>query len=203
MSECDATLSLCLIVRDGERSLAAALRSARPFMDEMVVVDTGSVDGSREIARQMGARLYEFPWCDDFSAARNYSLNQATGDWIFWMDADDILPPESGQELRRLVAGCPGRDAAFLITVVERKQRQRGQRAETGHGHVKLFPRHPDIHFRYRIHEQIAPVISELGLPIRRSSAVVRHSADRSPSSNAVVGEVGDTRRSNRSKAAS
>src|SRR5436190_450999 len=154
MSECDATLSLCLIVRDGERSLAAALHSARPFMDEMVVVDTGSVDGSREIARQMGARLYEFPWCDDFSAARNYSLDQATGDWIFWMDADDILPPESGQELRRLVAGCPGRDTAFLITVVERKQRQRGQRAETGHGHVKLFPRHPGIRFRYRIHEQ-------------------------------------------------
>jgi hypothetical protein len=181
LDDSKTTLSLCMIVRDGERSLAAALQSARPFMDEMVVIDTGSMDGSREIARQMGARLYEFPWCDDFSAARNYSLDKATSDWIFWMDADDILPPESGQELRRLVAECRARDAAFLITVVERKQRQRGQQEETGHGHVKLFPRHPRIRFRYRVHEQIAPVISELGLPIRRSSAVVRHAADRSP----------------------
>src|SRR5689334_14830292 len=118
MDDSSPTLSLCMIVRDAERSLAEALQSARPFMDEMVVVDTGSVDATREIARQMGARLYEFPWSDDFSAARNESLDRATGDWIFWMDADDVLPPESGQELRRLVVECPGRDAAYLMTVV-------------------------------------------------------------------------------------
>ncbi len=93
-----------MIVRDAERSLAEALQSARPFVDEMVVVDTGSVDATRAIARQTGARLYEFSWCDDFSAARNESLDKATSDWIFWMDADDTLPAESGRELRRLMA---------------------------------------------------------------------------------------------------
>jgi O-antigen biosynthesis protein len=169
-----------MIVRDAERSLRAALESARPFMDEMIVVDTGSLDGSRAVAAERGARVFDFAWCDDFSAARNYSLDQATSDWIFWMDADDLLPAESGAELRRLIAGCPKRDAAFWVTVREESRRKDGQRRVTGHGHVKLFPRHDKIRFRYRIHEQIAPVVSELGLPIRRSTAFVRHAADRS-----------------------
>src|SRR4051794_39069341 len=89
-------VSLCMIVRDAEDSLPAALSSAWSYMDEVVVVDTGSADRTRTIAEGLGARVSDFPWCDDFSAARNHSLAQATGDWIFWMDADDVLPPESG-----------------------------------------------------------------------------------------------------------
>src|SRR5262245_50649724 len=96
------TISLCMIVRDAARSLPEALASVQPFVDEMVIVDTGSVDGSRKIAEKQGARLFDFAWCDDFSAARNFSLQQATGDWVFWMDADDVVPPASGQELRRM-----------------------------------------------------------------------------------------------------
>src|SRR5262245_45665044 len=93
------TLSLCMIVREAARSLPEALASVQPFADEIVVVDTGSVDRTRNIAQQYGARLFDFVWRDDFSAARNYSLQQATGNWIFWMDADDLLPASSGQEL--------------------------------------------------------------------------------------------------------
>ena len=89
------TLSLCMIVRDAERSLAPALASARPFVDEIVVVDTGSRDGTRDVAREFSARLFEFAWCDDFSAARNHSLEQATGDWILWLDADHTFPNET------------------------------------------------------------------------------------------------------------
>src|SRR5207244_8503320 len=103
MTDRKATLSLCMIVRDAERSLAAALDSARPFVDEIIVIDTGSTDGTRKIAEDRGARVFDFVWRDDFSAARNYSLEQATGDWIFWMDADDVLPPQSGATLIRLI----------------------------------------------------------------------------------------------------
>src|SRR3954465_5602757 len=106
-------LSLCMIVRDAEQSLREALASVRPFVDEMVVVDTGSVDSTRRIAEQEGARVFDFIWRDDFSAARNYWLQQAAGDWIFWMDADDVLPPQSGHELRRLIDNYPDRDRAF------------------------------------------------------------------------------------------
>src|SRR5437867_1951318 len=128
------TLSVCMIVRDAERSLAAALQSARPFVDEMVVVDTGSVDATRRIAEEHGARLFDFAWCDDFSAARNYSLDQATGDWIFWMDADDVLPPEGGRELRQAIAKCAERDAAFWVTVEEAATAKGGRPARVmGH----------------------------------------------------------------------
>jgi glycosyltransferase involved in cell wall biosynthesis len=118
------TLSLCMIVRDAERSLGAALASAKPFVDEMVVADTGSVDQTREIARDCGARVSNFAWCDDFSAARNYSIGQATGDWILWMDADEVLPPESGRVLREAIAACPGRDAAFWVACDGRSAHQ-------------------------------------------------------------------------------
>jgi hypothetical protein len=84
-----------MIVRNAERSFRRALSSALPFVDEIVVVDTGSADKTRQIAKELGARLFDFAWRDDFSAARNYSLQQATGDWIFWMDADDVLPESS------------------------------------------------------------------------------------------------------------
>jgi tetratricopeptide (TPR) repeat protein len=138
----------------------------------------------------MGARLFEFSWCDDFSAARNYSLERATGDWIFWMDADDVLPADSGHKLRQAIAEHPQRDAAFWVTVEEQTVDRRGQPRVMGHAHVKLFPRHPDIRFRYRIHEQNAPAIRSLGLPIRQTSAVVRHShADRSAAGERARGQ--------------
>ena len=67
-------LSLCMIVRDSTTTLPACLESIRPWIDELIVVDTGSVDDTREIARRFGARVFEFPWIDDFAAARNESL---------------------------------------------------------------------------------------------------------------------------------
>jgi glycosyltransferase involved in cell wall biosynthesis len=176
-----------MIVRDAERSLAAALQSARPFVDEMIVVDTGSTDRSRELAVQSGAQVFDFPWCDDFSAARNESLEKASADWVFWMDADDVLPAESGRELRRLVAAHPNRDVAFWGTVEERAAPREGGSRIMGHGHVKLFPRHPEVRFRYRVHEQISPAIKRLKWRLLPTSLIVEHShADRSAEAEAA-----------------
>ena len=110
-------LSLCMIVRDEAPRIAACLKSIAPHVDEMVVVDTGSKDRTREIARDCGARVFDFPWTESFAEARNQSLAQARGDWIFWMDADDVISPEAGQELRRLVRRHPQRDVAYQVQV--------------------------------------------------------------------------------------
>ena len=87
-------LSLSMIVRDAEDTLGRVLAGAATFCDELVVVDTGSVDGTRELAVQAGAQVLDFPWIDDFAAARQFSLDACTGDWVVWLDADDAITAE-------------------------------------------------------------------------------------------------------------
>ena len=78
------------------------------LFDEIVVVDTGSKDRTREIAREFGARVFDFVWVDDFAAARNAALARATGDYAFWLDADDVVDPPEREKLRKLLDGLPG-----------------------------------------------------------------------------------------------
>jgi hypothetical protein len=80
--------TLPMIARDEERCLAAALASVAGLADEMALADTGSADRNREIARACGARVVDFPWCDDFAAARNEALRHPTGDRVFWLDLE-------------------------------------------------------------------------------------------------------------------
>jgi len=89
-----ANLSLTMIVRDEQSILGRVLGQAASFCDEMVIVDTGSQDHTPEVAREAGARVIDFVWADDFAAARNASLNACRGDWVLWLDADDIVTPD-------------------------------------------------------------------------------------------------------------
>ena len=93
-----------MIVRNNAGTIRACLESIKPFVDEMIVVDTGSTDATPEICRELGAQVYHFLWPDSFAIARNESLKYARGEWIFWMDSDDIIDAENGRKLRELVA---------------------------------------------------------------------------------------------------
>jgi glycosyltransferase involved in cell wall biosynthesis len=86
-------LSLAMIVKDEEQTIKRALESASTFCDEMIVLDTGSEDGTREAARDAGATVAEANWTDDFSEARNKSFDLCNGEWIMWLDGDDVVPP--------------------------------------------------------------------------------------------------------------
>ncbi len=86
------TISLCMIVKNEEAVLARCLDSVKGLVDEMVIVDTGSSDRTKEIARQYTGRMFDFPWKEDFSAARNFSFSQAAMDYCMWLDADDVFP---------------------------------------------------------------------------------------------------------------
>lgn len=97
------TISLCMIVRNEEACLDRCLKSVQGHVDEIIVVDTGSTDGTVEIAERYGARIYHHPWENDFSKHRNQSLAYATGDWIFQLDADEELFAEDGDRLREIV----------------------------------------------------------------------------------------------------
>ena len=86
-----ATISLCMIVKDEEAVLARCLESVKAGVDEIIIVDTGSSDRTREIAARYTDKVYDFPWIDDFSAARNFSFSKATMDFSMWLDADDVF----------------------------------------------------------------------------------------------------------------
>jgi glycosyltransferase involved in cell wall biosynthesis len=96
------TLSLAMIVRNEADTIERVLSDARSLCDELIVVDTGSVDDTAIKAAAAGARVYHFPWADDFSAARNFSFTQCTKDWILWLDGDDTITPENQQRLLKL-----------------------------------------------------------------------------------------------------
>ena len=85
------TVSLALIVRDEQRTLGRCLDSVAGAFDEIVVVDTGSRDATKEVARRYTDRVYDFEWCDDFAAARQFAFDRAGGDWVAWLDADDVV----------------------------------------------------------------------------------------------------------------
>ncbi len=84
-------LSFYAIVKNEQQNLPRCLESVRPYVDELVIVDTGSEDETIAIARDYGAEIRHFAWCDDFAAARNFALTQVTGDWILTLDADEDL----------------------------------------------------------------------------------------------------------------
>jgi glycosyltransferase involved in cell wall biosynthesis len=106
------SLSVAIIVRNEERNLARTLASVR-FADEIVVVDSGSTDGTVEIARSFGAKVLNRPW-PGFAAQKNFAIAQCSGDWILSLDADEELSPELRGEIQALLAGLPVADAFFV-----------------------------------------------------------------------------------------
>src|SRR5688572_3396782 len=96
-------LSVCLITKNEERFLGQCLESIRDLAQQIVVVDTGSTDATRDIAARFGAEISLFDWCDDFSAARNAALEHATGDWVLFLDADEELLPEQSEKLKKML----------------------------------------------------------------------------------------------------
>ena len=173
-----------MIVRDEEPRLAECLHSIKPYVSEMVVVDTGSKDRTREVALGCGARVFEMTWSDSFAEARNESIRHARGRWILWLDADDVLPPECGTKLGELLRRFPNVDAAFTVPV--HIPPGPGEFTVSVVDHVKVFPNRPDLRFEHRIHEQILPAIREAGIPVYESGLhVVHKNYDRSDAGQA------------------
>jgi tetratricopeptide (TPR) repeat protein len=164
------SLSLAMIARNEERVIARCLESVRGIAEEMVVVDTGSTDATREIAEQSGARVFEFTWCDDFSAARNKALEHARGRMVLFLDADEWIEPQSAAELAR-VAKEEFNAAHYLVTV---NKYANGE--EIRNSVVRLFPNLPGVRFIHRIHEDVIPSLLAVGIPIRNANIEIGHS---------------------------
>ena len=96
------TISLCMIVKNEERILARCLDSLKGIAEEIIIVDTGSTDRTKEIAARYTDHIYDFTWVDDFSAARNFAFSKATKEYIYSADADEVLDEENRQRFLQL-----------------------------------------------------------------------------------------------------
>ena len=96
------TISLCMIVKNEEKVLARCLTSVKDVVDEIIIVDTGSTDKTKDIARQFTDQVYDFQWVNHFAKARNFAFSKATKEYQMWLDADDLLEPEELEKLIQL-----------------------------------------------------------------------------------------------------
>ncbi len=149
------TISLSMMVRNAEATLPRCLASVRGVVDETVVIDTGSSDGTRAVAERYSAKVGYFDWCDDFAAARNYALGQARGEWVLHLNAGEALDPITASHLRGLVTAAPRAIWAFEIPVVSVIE-QDGAVAETVSYRKRLFRRNPGVvAYRRAVNEEI------------------------------------------------
>jgi tetratricopeptide (TPR) repeat protein len=171
-----SSLSVCIIAKNEEANLRRALTSVRDVVDEIVVTDTGSSDGTIGVAQEFAARVSSFEWCDDFSAAYNYCLDQARTDWILLLDADEELLSESRPEVQT----CIERADVLAYTVLRQDLAQLDRLDYfTEMLQTRLFRVRSDLRFIGRIHHQfITPlqrIASREGLHVRPSSIRLRH----------------------------
>ncbi len=163
-------VTLTMIVRDEEASLPACLGPVRGLFDDVVVVDTGSADRTREIAAELGARVFDLPWPDSFAAARNAALDRAAGGWAVRLDADERLDPPEVVNLRAALAALPATPAGLTVRI-----RHGADARAPAMDEVRVFPVRPDVRWDYRVHEQIAPAVLAAGGVLRPSGVTVRH----------------------------
>ena len=185
-------VALSMIVRDAELDLPRCLDSVAGLVDEIVIADTGSLDGTRAIADRYQARCLQIPWEHDFAKARNQALAAVTADWVLALDADEQMDPDAGELLPALLAHAEV--TGYLVTIRNyvkginerlwdkpatpndfRLETARSYPAYTEHENVRLFRRHPDVYFVGRVHETVGHRITESGGRLAPANFLIHH----------------------------
>jgi len=160
----DNKLTLCMIVRNEERRLPQCLESIKPYVNEIIIVDTGSSDRTIEIAGEYGARIFQHPWEDDFSLHRNQSLSYATGDWILIMDADEVLAPGSGALLRRTIREANPETTHFFCQLIDENHDGSTRSISSA---CRIFRNKMGFRYQGIVHNRLCQVGKAKSTPIR------------------------------------
>ena len=187
------TVGLSMIVKNAEKDIPHCLSSAKPVADQIVVVDTGSTDRTKEAAAQLGAQVFSIPWENHFAKARNAAIGFMTTDWVLVLDPDEELSREAAAKMRSLLV-CDENTAGYLA--VQRNymkpdskwissqtlhpwmggvERAEGAKFYIDNPSCRLFRRSPQIFYSHRIHEMVDPQIHALGMTIQPSDLVIHH----------------------------
>lgn len=163
-------LSVCMIVKNESANLADSLADFRSFADEIVVVDTGSIDNTKEIAAQFTPHVFDFEWIDDFSAARNFAMSKARKSYQLWLDADDRIEPKMQGHINSLKSHFDGKKAFYFVL-----ENFQIDSPPSFCNQLRCTPLVPGIQFESRIHEQLFPSAVRLGLQLVTTDIVIRH----------------------------
>ena len=182
-------LSVCMIVKNEEKTLARCLYSIKDIADEIIFVDTGSTDKTTDIAQEFGAKVFSFIWQDNFSAARNFSLEKATGDWVLVIDADEVLSSGVGDKLKTVLSQQKDYKAFRILQRTYsnaplnpnwKKVSKTNEEAKgfKGYGDVpitRVFVNNPEIRFIGEVHEDVDPSLKKLNFPITNTDIILHH----------------------------
>jgi len=188
-----SSVSCCIIARDEEESIGRAIESVRDLADEVIVVDTGSADGTPLLARRLGARVVRAPWRNDYGEARNRALSEASCSWILILDADEALGPFDRGVFRELIGEHPAGAFSFRQTTYTHASSGYGLvpvDTDAGDGagrcfiipQIRIFPNDDRIRFRGRVHESVERSLSDAGIPVIETDAVIHHYGRLTPS---------------------
>ena len=183
-----STISLCMITKNEEAFLESCLLSVKDLVDEIIVVDTGSTDKTKEIALKHNAKVFDFAWCDNFAAARNESLKHATGDWILILDADEELDKEGINKIKAelqnpsfLAYSMPQlhytnkfmNQANFVQ--IENPEFKGFYVSDV----VRLFKKDNQIYFDYCVHETLRVSLKNAGIKLGEMLSPIHHYQER------------------------
>jgi len=179
-----------MIAKNEATYIANCLDSLRKIVDETIVVDTGSNDRTREIAGQYGARVFDYQWDNDFAKARNFSIQQAKGDWILVMDADESIAEKDQRQFIGLRQRLKTESqTAYQFTTRNYTEKRESADWVENDGYypegkgmgwiptekVRLFSNHKGIHFIYPVHEVVEPVLETMGFHVERCPIPIHH----------------------------
>ncbi len=167
------SISSCLIIKNEEKNLEHCLKSISKFSDEIIIVDTGSTDKSKEIASKFTNKIFDFNWNDNFAEARNFGLSKATKEFIFSIDADEYV--ENPEEINLTISNKKTNTGGWLVNVISKAYDKNGNIEKMQTSLLRLFQNNPKIKFEGIIHEQVFESILSLGLKIENSNIVLQH----------------------------
>lgn len=180
-------LSVCAITKNESHCIARMIQSVRGLATEIIIADTGSTDATMTIARNLGARVVEIPWTDDFAVARNRSLQFATQPWILVLDADEALDPSSVEPIRSLLFEPPRGISLIRYHYTNQLDnfphpfplghpaREDGAIGFYRTSDLRLFPNDKRIRFEGAIHETVEENVAHAGYPHLRTELIIHH----------------------------